>query len=82
MKKETVLTATGKQYAVAYKAHNTTKALREALKLCSGIIAESPDPKEAEYSRMQIQNIMNAVVPKKEQHDAQWLLALSHITYG
>jgi hypothetical protein len=79
MKKEMVLGATGRQYAAAYEAHYTTKDLGEALLRYKGITVESPDSVEAGYCRMQIQNIMNAVVPKEELADAQWHLALRHV---
>jgi hypothetical protein len=39
-------------------------------------MAAHPDTEEAKYSRSQIQNIVNAVVPKKELFDAQMKLAL------
>jgi hypothetical protein len=78
MKKKTELTAAGRQYATAYEAHYTTKNLHEALELYNGIMTEYPNTKEAEYSRSQIQNIVNAVVPKQELCDAQLGLALSH----
>jgi len=79
MRKETELTVLGKQYAVAYAEHYTTKDLREALQHYKDITVEAPDSAEAGYCRMQIQNIMNAVVPKEELADAQWHLALRHV---
>jgi hypothetical protein len=80
MKKEMALTATERQYAAAYEAHYTTKDLREALHLYKGIVVEYPDSAEAGYSRAQIQNIAKSVVPEKDLCDAQWDLALSHVT--
>ncbi len=41
-------------------------------------MASHPDDPEAGYSRMQIQNIVNTVVPKQELLDAQIELAVSH----
>ena len=79
MRKEAELTELGKRYALAYAEHYTTKDLREALLRYKGITVESPDSAEAGYCRMQIQNIMNAVVPKEELADAQWDLALRHV---
>lgn len=61
----------GKHYAAAHAAHYVAKDLREALQLYRGIIAEHPDSQEAGYSRSQIQNIVNAVVPKEELLDAR-----------
>jgi len=71
------LTEAGKQYAEAYAAHYTTKDLHEALKLYKAIMAEHPNTKEAEYSRTQIQNIVQSVVPKQRLLDAQVELALT-----
>jgi len=62
------LTEAGKQYA---------EALHEALKLYKAIMAEHPNTKEAEYSRTQIQNIVQSVVPKQRLLDAQVELALT-----
>jgi hypothetical protein len=80
MEEETVGTASAQQYAAAYETHYTTRDLREALRLYKSIMVESPDSAEAGYSRSQIQNIAKAVVPEKELSDAQWDLALSHVT--
>jgi hypothetical protein len=77
MKNETELTEAGKQYAEAYAAHYTTKNLHEALELYNGIVAAHPNTKEAEYSRTQIQNIVQSVVPKQRLLDAQLEMALT-----
>jgi hypothetical protein len=82
MSKDIVLTEAGQQYAAAYATHYTTKDLREALTLYKGVMAAHPKTKEAEYSRSQIQNIVNAVVPKKELLDAQVDLALAQLEHG
>ena len=79
MRNETELTEAGKQYAEAYAAHYTTKDLYEALELYKGIMAEHPNTKEAEYSRTQIQNIVQSVVPKQRLLDAQVELALTYL---
>ena len=71
--------AAGKQYSTAYAAHYTTKDLREALELYRGIVAAHPETPEAGYSRTQIQNIVNSVVPDQELLDAQADLALAHM---
>lgn len=79
MKEKNVLTAASQQYSVGYEAHYGAKNLREALHVYKGIMTEYPGTNEAEYSRAQIKNIVNEVVPKQEQSDAQLELALSHI---
>jgi hypothetical protein len=77
MKNDTALTEAGKQYAEAYAAHYTTKDLHEALELYKGVMAAHPNTKESEYSRTQIQNIVQSVVPKQKLLDAQVELALT-----
>ena len=66
----TILTEAGQQYATAYDAHYTTKDMYKAFKLYGRIIADHPDTHEAGYSRSQVQNIVNAVVPKQTVMDA------------
>ena len=82
MRNDTGPTEAGQQYAAAHAAHYTTKNLREALDLYKGIIAAHPDTREAGYSRSQIQNIVNAVVPEQGLFDAQVDLALAHLEHG
>jgi hypothetical protein len=55
----------GQQYAPAYDTHYTTKDNHKAFTLYEDIITGHPDTKEAGYSRSQVQNIVNAMVPKK-----------------
>lgn len=74
----TKLTEAGQQYATAYDAHYTTKDMYKAFKLYGRIIAAHPDTDEAGYSRSQVQNIVNAVVPKQKVMDALVELALTH----
>jgi hypothetical protein len=74
----TKLTEAGQQYATAYDAHYTTKDMYKAFKLYGRIIATHPDTDEAGYSRSQVQNIVNAVVPKQKVMDALVELALTH----
>jgi len=81
MRNGILFTEAGQQYAVAYAAHYTTKDLPEALELYKGVMAAHPNTREAEYSRSQIQNIVNAVVPKQEIFDAQVDLALAHFEH-
>jgi len=74
----TKLTEAGQQYATAYDAHYTTKDMYKAFKLYGRIIAAHPDTHEAGYSRCQVQNIVNAVVPKQKVMDALVELARTH----
>jgi hypothetical protein len=75
---DTIPTEAGQQYAAAYDAHYTTKDMYKAFKLYGRIIAAHPDTYEAGYSRSQVQNIVNAVVPKQKVMDALVELALTH----
>ncbi len=74
----TRLTEAGQQYATAYDAHYKTKDVCKAFKLYESIIAAHPDTLEAGYSRSQVQNIVNTVVPKQKVMDALVELALNH----
>ena len=82
MRNRTGLTKAGQQYATAYAAHYTTKDLPEALELYRGVMAAYPNTQEAKYSRSQIQNIVNVVVPEQELFDAQVDLALARFEHG
>ena len=82
MRNDTGPIEAGQQYAAAYAAHYTTKDLHEAFELYWGVMAAHPNTQEAEYSRSQIQNIVNTVVPKQELLDAQVDLALAHLEHG
>ena len=75
----TILTEASQQYATAYDAHYTTKDMYKAFKLYGRLIAAHPDTHEAGYSRSQVQNIVNAVVPKQKVMDALVELALTHL---
>ena len=77
MRNDTGFTEAGQRYAAAYAAHYTTKDLHEAIDLYKGIMAAHPNTKEAEYSRTQILNIVQSVVPKQRHLDAQVELALT-----
>jgi hypothetical protein len=81
MRKNTGQIEAGHQYAAAYAAQYETKNLREAVDLYRGIMTAYPTTHEAEYSRTQIQNIVNAVVPRQELFDAQLELALAHVEH-
>ena len=74
----TILTDVGQEYAAAYDVHYTTKDMHEAFVLYGRLIAAHPDTQEAKYSRTQVQNIVNTVVPKQEIMDAMVELALTH----
>ena len=78
MKDNTRPTEADQQYATAYDAHYKTKDVYKAFKLYERIIVAHPDTQEAGYSRSQIQNIVNAVIPKQKVTDALVELALSH----
>jgi len=52
-----------------------------ALRLYINVMASHPDAQEAGYSRMQIQNIVNTVVPKQQLLDGQVELALVHFQH-
>jgi hypothetical protein len=75
MSNGTKLTEAGRQYAAAYEIHYATKNLREAFKLYKAIMTAHPDTLEAGYAKSQIQNIVNAVVPKEERLGVQMDLA-------
>jgi hypothetical protein len=81
MRNDTELTEAGRQYAAAYVAHYTRGNLPEALQLYKKLIASHSDAPEAGYSRTQVQNIVNAVVPKQVLLDAQMELALAHLEH-
>ena len=78
MENKTILTDVGQEYAAAYDAHYTTKDMNEAFVLYERLIAAHPHTQEAKYSRSQVQNIVNAVVPKQEIMDALVELAHTH----
>jgi|RhiMetStandDraft_8_1073273.scaffolds.fasta_scaffold93568_1 hypothetical protein len=78
MRNETVPTEASRQYATAYAAHYTGRDLPVALQLYKKLMASHPTAQEAGYSWRQVQNIVNAVVPKQELLDAQMGLVLVH----
>lgn len=77
MRHEDESTETSRRYATAYAAHYSRRDLPCALRLYQGLVASHPSAVEADYSRMQIQNIVNSVVPKSELLDAQMQLLLA-----
>ena len=81
MLNDTELTEAGRQYAAAYAAHYTGHDLPAALQLYMKVMASHPDAQEAGYSHSQIENIVNAVVPKQDLLDAQIKMALAHFAH-
>ncbi len=81
MKNESSLTEAGQAYAAAYNAHYTAHDLPCALQLYRKLLASYPDAQEADFSRMQLQNIVNAIVPKQELFDATIDLVLAHFEH-
>ncbi len=51
---------------MAYAAHYTEHDLRSAMQLYKQVMVSHPSDPQAEYSRGQIHNIVDAVVPKPE----------------
>ncbi len=82
MRNKTEHTEANRQYTTAYAAHYSEHDLPAAMRLYKQIMASHPSDPEAEYSRAQIQNIVNEVVPKQELLDAQVDLALTYFEHG
>jgi hypothetical protein len=78
MKLNTEVTSAGQQYAAAYAAHYSERNVPLALQLYGKLVASCPGAPEAEYSRMQVHNIVNAVVPKQTVLESEIKLALAH----
>ena len=72
-------TEAARAYAVAYAAHYSERDLAKALQLYMDLIVSHASAQEAGYSRAQIQNIVNTLVPAQELLDAQLELALAHV---
>lgn len=64
-------TDAARQYTEAYAAHYTERNIGQALQLYKKLITLRPDAPEAAYSRAQVANIVNSVVPRRELLDAQ-----------
>jgi hypothetical protein len=77
MRNETEHTEAGREYAAAYRAHYTEHDLPLALRLYKKLMVSHPNAQEAEFCRMQIQNVVNAVIPKQELLEAQLELVLA-----
>lgn len=78
MRKNCKPTEASRQYAAAYAAHYTGCDLPLAFQLYKALMASHPSTQEAEYARMQVQNLINTVVPKQELLDAQIERLLVH----
>ena len=66
------------QYEAAYLEHYTNQDLKKAFNLYRSILASYPDSMEAGYSRSQLLNIINSVIPKHLFLDAQVELLVAH----
>jgi hypothetical protein len=73
------LEGSDRAYAAAHAAHYSERNLAAALHLYRDLIGARPNAPEAGYSRTQIQNIINAVVPAQELLEAQIGLALARL---
>lgn len=82
MKTDVLPTEASLEYAAAHAMHYATKDLREALELYGRILARYPNAPEAEYARVQIRNIADAVVPAPLVLDALVQLAIAHLAHG
>lgn len=61
-----------------YAAHYTGRDLPLAFQLYKELMTSHPSTQEAGYARMQVQNLINTVVPKQELMDAQIERLLVH----
>lgn len=78
MDSQTELKEAGSQYAAAYAVHYKSKDISAALQLYKKLITAHPASNEANYARMQVHNIVGALVPVQELIDAEIEIALSH----
>jgi hypothetical protein len=82
MRNEIEPTEACREYTKAYTAHYIGRNLPLALRLYKKLMTLHPSTREAAYSRMQVQNIVNAVIPKQELLDAQMELAFARFEQG
>jgi hypothetical protein len=68
-----------RQYAEAYATHYTRRDLLGALRAYDEIIELHPNAPEAGYSRSQMRNIVNLVVPARELLAFQVELVRRHL---
>jgi hypothetical protein len=81
MTNQTESTEASRKYAAAYAAHYTERNLPLALQLYKELMASHSNTREADYAQMQVQNIVNAIVPKQALLDAQIELLLAHFEH-
>jgi len=79
MSEDGSITEAARAYAAAYAAQYSQRDLAVALQLYERLIALHPSAREARYSRTQIQNIADAVVPEQDRLDAQIELVFAHL---
>ena len=79
MSDDGALTEAAHEYAAAYAAQYSQRDLAVALQLYERLIVSHPSAREAGYSRTQIQNIADAVVPEQDLLDAQIELVFAHL---
>ena len=79
MSDDGALPEAAREYAAAYAAHYSRRDLAMALQLYKKLIATHSSAREAGYSRSQVRNIVDAIVPEQELLDAQMELALAHL---
>jgi hypothetical protein len=78
MSNEIRLAEAGQQYAAAHAAHYVARDLPLALQLYKAVMASHPSTQEADYSRAQVQNLVNAVIPRQKLLETQMELAVAH----
>jgi hypothetical protein len=79
MRNDGVVTEAARAYSAPYAAHYSERDLAMALGLYRKLIASHAGTREADYSRAQVQNIVNAIIPEDERLDAETALALTRI---
>ena len=79
MNTQNPVTEAARRYEAAYAAHYSERDLHLAFRLYKEVLASHPGEPEAGFSRMQLQNIVNAIVPKQELMDAQLQLATDRL---
>lgn len=79
MKNELELTETNRLYSTAHATHHLEGDLSRALQLYRELLTLHPNTPEAGYSRTQVRNIVNAVVPEQEMLETQIELALARL---
>ena len=71
--------ASARRYAAAYATHYSQGDFLGALQAYDQIIELYPNAPEAEYSRSQMRNIVNLVVPARELLASQLELVRQHL---